>query len=73
LLNVGTVKLTKTGEQTLSIKPLAKPGKAVMNLDRVRLGRVDELQFLRQHDQGKTAELSLQEVELLVGASFLIS
>ena len=36
-LEVGTVKLTKEGKTTLSIKPLFKPGVAVMNLCRVRL------------------------------------
>jgi alpha-mannosidase len=41
-LKVGTVKLAKEGQQALSIKPLSKPGVAVMNLCRVRLVPVEK-------------------------------
>ncbi|MCC6126319.1 MAG: hypothetical protein IT426_15275 [Pirellulales bacterium] len=46
LLKVGTVKLEKTGLQTLSVKPLSKPGFAVMNLCRVRLVPAEKYQAL---------------------------
>ena len=45
-LKVGTVKLEKAGDSTLSIKPLSKPGVAVMNLCRVRLIPAEQYEVL---------------------------
>jgi alpha-mannosidase len=45
-LKVGTVRLNETGNLTLSIKPLSKPGSAVMNLCRVRLVPAEQYEAL---------------------------
>ena len=47
-LKVGTIKLEKAGDLTLSIKPLSKPGVAVMNLCRVRLVPAEQYEALRK-------------------------
>jgi alpha-mannosidase len=45
-LKVGTVKLAKEGQLALSIKPLSKPGVAVMNITRVRLVPVEKYEAM---------------------------
>jgi alpha-mannosidase len=50
LLQVGMVKLSKSGATTVSIKTLSKPGYAVMNLARIRLVPPEKYEGLRKAD-----------------------
>ena len=48
LLKVGTIKLSKPGLTTLSIKVLSKPGYAVMNISRIYLVPPEKYEALRK-------------------------
>ena len=48
-LDAGTLTLEKAGDLTLSIRPVSKPGVAVMNLSRVRLVPAEKYDALVAH------------------------
>ncbi len=58
LLKVGTIKLSKPGLTTVSLKTISKPGYAVMNLSRLRLAPPEKYESLRSHEAADEAKLS---------------